>query len=101
MDRSTLAWYRHLSDLLGNRGLALDRWQATRKLVSVHILRPRLLHVVTRVAGRGGGVLVLFGLSGCDRSQVSLTIRSSRARFAASAERRKIVTLPWPRSGPA
>ena len=30
-----------------------------------------------------------------------LTIRSSRARFAASAEQRNIVTLPWPRSGPA
>ena len=31
----------------------------------------------------------------------NLTIRSSRDRCAASAESRKIVTLPWPRSGPA
>ena len=30
-----------------------------------------------------------------------LTIRSSRDRCAASAKSRRIVTLPWPRSGPA
>ena len=35
------------------------------------------------------------------RANLNLTIRSSRARFAASAEQRNIVTLPWPRSGPA
>ena len=39
---------------------------------------------------------------GCTHpSQSCLTIRSSRDRFAASAERRKIVTLALPRSGPA
>ena len=39
--------------------------------------------------------------SGAKEQLSALTIRSSRARFAAAAERRKIVTLPRPQSGPA
>ena len=85
--------------------------------IFAHLLRHRPVIFTNRLSGFSGHICGFMGCRGIgigyscrERTtanefsasrDASLTIRSSRARFAASAERRKIVTLPWPRSGPA